>query len=67
MKQTKAETLLNMAATAGILAVGGLIVGRVYKKQSLAAKKRRDNPNMTYHESIVAAWKELGYEHPFKL
>jgi hypothetical protein len=56
-------TLLGIAA----LAIGGLVVARVIKKQSRAAELRKTNPSMSYHESICKAFDDLGQRNPFKI
>lgn len=56
-------TLLGIAA----LAIGGLVVARVIRKQSRAAELRKANPSMSYHKSIVKTFEDLGQRNPFKI
>lgn len=58
-------TLLGIAAA---VTIGGILVGRVIKKQSRAADLRKKDPSLSYHASVVQAWQQLGHDkHPFKV
>lgn len=59
---------VQVALTVGAVGIFGILVGRVIKKQSLAAQMREDNPALSYHQSICKSMQALGYlEHPFKV
>ena len=64
---TQAHDLIGNIAGVAALAIGGMLVARVIKKQTLAAEIRKNNPAQTYHQRIVSAYKWLGYENPFKI
>jgi len=67
MKQDTTNWIGNIATIAGVV-VGGIVVARVIRKQTLAAEIRKDHPEMTYHQSILTAFERLGYDkHPFKV
>lgn len=67
MEKETSNLIGNIAAIAGLV-VGGIVLTRVIRKQTLAAEIRKDQPGMTYHQSILAAWERLGYDkHPFKV
>jgi hypothetical protein len=53
----------NMLGIAAI-GIGAILVTRVVKKQTLAAEMRKEDPGLSYHQSIVSAFHFLGYDSP---
>lgn len=62
-----AETVGAAILGLGALVIGGLVVTRAIKKQTLAAQLRQAEPTMGYVSSVIAAHQALGYDnHPLR-